>query len=194
MPGTCSSGNACRHGDSLGSRTVWFNSFKCRVVWHVGQNEQPFISSCYAIPPFFSLKGNDFNSIVRTPYGTCLYLSPPSPPPSPSPSCLSVSSAYLASAIPAACLCARRVPDRPRVPANWAALPPLVSALSIPVIANGDVFQHKDFDAVRAATGTSSGCTVHGSRAGGRDQQWLQQTREAHCCSSCMMLTAAADL
>ncbi|CAI6012108.1 unnamed protein product, partial [Closterium sp. NIES-65] len=51
---------------------------------------------------------------------------------------------------------ARKVPHRPSMKAQWEALPAVVSSLSLPVIANGDVFCYSDFDSIRAATGASS--------------------------------------
>ncbi|CAI5983092.1 unnamed protein product [Closterium sp. NIES-64] len=48
---------------------------------------------------------------------------------------------------------ARKVPHRPSMKAQWEALPAVVSSLSLPVIANGDVFCYSDFDSIRAATG-----------------------------------------
>ncbi|GJP47339.1 hypothetical protein CLOM_g6546 [Closterium sp. NIES-68] len=50
----------------------------------------------------------------------------------------------------------RKVPHRPSMKAQWEALPAVVSSLSLPVIANGDVFCHSDFDSIRAATGAAS--------------------------------------
>ncbi|KAK6923890.1 DUS-like, FMN-binding domain [Dillenia turbinata] len=47
----------------------------------------------------------------------------------------------------------RRVPDRPRDPAKWNEIADVVAALSIPVIANGDVFEYGDFKCIKAATG-----------------------------------------
>ena len=47
----------------------------------------------------------------------------------------------------------RRVEDRPRDPALWNEIAAVASALSIPVIANGDVFEYEDFDRIKQATG-----------------------------------------
>lgn len=47
----------------------------------------------------------------------------------------------------------RRVADRSRDPANWSEIATVVDALSIPVIANGDVFEHDDFQRIRTVTG-----------------------------------------
>ncbi|XP_020224425.1 tRNA-dihydrouridine(20) synthase [NAD(P)+]-like isoform X2 [Cajanus cajan] len=46
----------------------------------------------------------------------------------------------------------RKVPDRPRDPAKWNEIADVVSALSIPVIANGDVFEYDDFERIKSAT------------------------------------------
>ena len=48
----------------------------------------------------------------------------------------------------------RKVADRPRDPAKWAEIADVVAALSIPVIANGDVFEYDDFQRIKVATGT----------------------------------------
>lgn len=50
-----------------------------------------------------------------------------------------------------------------RQPALWDELPALVAALSIPVIANGDVFQHSDFERVRERTGCHSVMAARGA-------------------------------
>ncbi|XP_024628455.1 uncharacterized protein [Medicago truncatula] len=42
---------------------------------------------------------------------------------------------------------------RPRDPAKWSGIADVVSALSIPVIANGDVFEYDDFQHIKSATG-----------------------------------------
>ncbi|XP_061361068.1 uncharacterized protein LOC133304987 isoform X4 [Gastrolobium bilobum] len=47
----------------------------------------------------------------------------------------------------------RKVPDRPRDPAKWSEIADIVSALSIPVIANGDVFEYDDIQRIKSATG-----------------------------------------
>lgn len=52
------------------------------------------------------------------------------------------------------CLNCRRVADRPRDPAKWSEIADVVAALSIPVIANGDVFEYEDFQRIKDATGT----------------------------------------
>lgn len=50
----------------------------------------------------------------------------------------------------------RRVSDRPRDPAKWDEIADIVAALSIPVIANGDVFEYDDFQHIKVATGKSN--------------------------------------
>ncbi|XP_057457957.1 uncharacterized protein LOC130748729 [Lotus japonicus] len=57
----------------------------------------------------------------------------------------------------------RRVLDRPRDPAKWAEIADVVSALSIPVIANGDVFEYDDFQRIKSATGASSVMVARGA-------------------------------
>lgn len=47
----------------------------------------------------------------------------------------------------------RRVADRPRDPAKWSEIADVVDALTIPVIANGDVFEYEDFGRIKTATG-----------------------------------------
>lgn len=47
----------------------------------------------------------------------------------------------------------RKVADRPRDPAKWSEIADVVAAVSIPVIANGDVFEYEDFDRIKVATG-----------------------------------------
>lgn len=50
----------------------------------------------------------------------------------------------------------RKVPDRPRDPAKWNEIADVVSALSIPVIANGDVFEYNDIQRIKSATGSQT--------------------------------------
>ncbi|KAK7360978.1 hypothetical protein VNO77_02999 [Canavalia gladiata] len=57
----------------------------------------------------------------------------------------------------------RKVPDRPRDPAKWNEIADVVSALSIPVIANGDVFEYDDFQRIKSATGASSVMVARGA-------------------------------
>ncbi|KAM3756844.1 hypothetical protein ACB098_02G143500 [Castanea mollissima] len=56
-----------------------------------------------------------------------------------------------------------RVADRPRDPAKWSEIADVVAALSIPVIANGDVFEYDDFRCVKDATGASSVMVARGA-------------------------------
>jgi tRNA-dihydrouridine synthase 2 len=49
---------------------------------------------------------------------------------------------------------ARFIPQRPHEPAHLDWLPHITSALSIPVIANGDVFLHEDIANTREITGS----------------------------------------
>lgn len=48
----------------------------------------------------------------------------------------------------------RKIADRPRDPAQWDGIAEVVSALSIPVIANGDIFEYADFERLQHSTGT----------------------------------------
>ncbi|XP_048335837.2 uncharacterized protein LOC107425071 [Ziziphus jujuba] len=57
----------------------------------------------------------------------------------------------------------RKVADRPRDPAKWSEIADVVAALSIPVIANGDVFEHDDFYRIKLATGASSVMVARGA-------------------------------
>ncbi|KAI9111640.1 hypothetical protein K1719_017330 [Acacia pycnantha] len=57
----------------------------------------------------------------------------------------------------------RKVPDRPRDPAKWNEIADVVSALSIPVIANGDVFEYNDIQRIKSATGASSVMVARGA-------------------------------
>ncbi|XP_039004060.1 tRNA-dihydrouridine(20) synthase [NAD(P)+]-like [Hibiscus syriacus] len=57
----------------------------------------------------------------------------------------------------------RKVLDRPRDPAKWNEIADVVSALSIPVIANGDVFEYDDFERVKVARGASSVMAARGA-------------------------------
>ncbi|KAJ8769317.1 hypothetical protein K2173_002521 [Erythroxylum novogranatense] len=57
----------------------------------------------------------------------------------------------------------RRVADRPRDPAKWSEIANVVSSLSIPVIANGDVFEYDDFKRIKVATGASSVMVARGA-------------------------------
>lgn len=57
----------------------------------------------------------------------------------------------------------RRVADRPRDPAKWSEIADVVAALSIPVIANGDIFEYDDFQCIKDATGASSVMVARGA-------------------------------
>ncbi|XP_074555555.1 uncharacterized protein LOC141811402 [Curcuma longa] len=57
----------------------------------------------------------------------------------------------------------RKVKDRPRDPANWNEIADVVASLSIPVIANGDVFEYEDFGRMKDATGASSVMVARGA-------------------------------
>lgn len=57
----------------------------------------------------------------------------------------------------------RRVADRPRDPAKWSEIADIVAALSIPVIANGDVFEYDDFQLIKNVTGAASVMVARGA-------------------------------
>ncbi|XP_052198027.1 uncharacterized protein LOC127804949 [Diospyros lotus] len=57
----------------------------------------------------------------------------------------------------------RKVSDRPRDPAKWGEIADIVAALSIPVIANGDVFEYEDIQRIKVATGASSVMVARGA-------------------------------
>ncbi|WJX87758.1 tRNA-dihydrouridine(20) synthase [NAD(P)(+)] [Trifolium repens] len=57
----------------------------------------------------------------------------------------------------------RHVLDRPRDPAKWSGIADVASALSIPVIANGDLFEYDDFQRIKSATGASSVMAARGA-------------------------------
>ncbi|CAL0313029.1 unnamed protein product [Lupinus luteus] len=57
----------------------------------------------------------------------------------------------------------RKVADRPKDPANWSGIADVVSALSIPVIANGDVFECDDIQHIKSTTGASSVMVARGA-------------------------------
>ena len=50
----------------------------------------------------------------------------------------------------------RYVHERPKDPAHWDAFRAIVSALRIPVIGNGDMFEYEDFDKAREQSGIQS--------------------------------------
>ncbi|KAL5705535.1 tRNA-dihydrouridine(20) synthase [NAD(P)(+)] [Ranunculus cassubicifolius] len=57
----------------------------------------------------------------------------------------------------------RQVADRPKDPAKWSGIADVVAALSIPVIANGDVFEYEDIQRIKTATGASSVMVARGA-------------------------------
>nr|KJB18110.1 hypothetical protein B456_003G035300 [Gossypium raimondii] len=57
----------------------------------------------------------------------------------------------------------RQVAERPRDPAKWNEIADVVSALTIPVIANGDVFEYDDIQRIKVATGASSVMVARGA-------------------------------
>jgi tRNA-dihydrouridine synthase len=54
-----------------------------------------------------------------------------------------------------------KIKDRPRDPAKWDEIADVVSALLNPVIANGDIFEYKDFKRIKDATGLHFNNTAH---------------------------------
>ncbi|KAG2567638.1 hypothetical protein PVAP13_7NG338900 [Panicum virgatum] len=65
--------------------------------------------------------------------------------------------------VPALAVHGRKIKDRPRDPAKWDEIADVVSALSIPVIANGDVFEYEDFKRIKDATGAASVMVARGA-------------------------------
>jgi len=65
--------------------------------------------------------------------------------------------------VPALAVHGRKIKDRPRDPAKWDEIADVVSALSIPVIANGDVFEYEDFKRIKDATGAASIMVARGA-------------------------------
>ncbi|KAG6944360.1 hypothetical protein JG688_00017124 [Phytophthora aleatoria] len=59
----------------------------------------------------------------------------------------------------------RHIHERPHDKASWDRLAPVVSALSVPVLANGDVFMHEDIDKLRKISGASSFLIARGALA-----------------------------
>ncbi|KAG7390608.1 tRNA-dihydrouridine(20) synthase [NAD(P)+]-like [Phytophthora boehmeriae] len=59
----------------------------------------------------------------------------------------------------------RQIHERPHDKASWEALAPVVSALSVPVLANGDVFEYNDMDKLRKISGASSFLIARGALA-----------------------------
>jgi tRNA-dihydrouridine synthase 2 len=58
----------------------------------------------------------------------------------------------------------RYVPQKPREPAHWDQIAAVVAALRVPVIANGDVFCHSDFERLRADTGAAGAMCARGAQ------------------------------
>ncbi|KAK3285232.1 hypothetical protein CYMTET_7147 [Cymbomonas tetramitiformis] len=58
----------------------------------------------------------------------------------------------------------RYIPQRPRDPAHWDRISEVVAGMSIPVIANGDVFEHGDFERLRNDTGAVAAMTARGAQ------------------------------
>jgi tRNA-dihydrouridine synthase len=54
-----------------------------------------------------------------------------------------------------------KIKDRPKDPAKWDEIVDVVYAVSIPVIANGDIFAYKDFKRIKDATGLHFNNTTH---------------------------------
>ncbi|KAK1684382.1 hypothetical protein QYE76_045230 [Lolium multiflorum] len=65
--------------------------------------------------------------------------------------------------VPALAVHGRTIKDRPKDPAKWDEIADVVSALSIPVIANGDVFEYEDFKRIKDATGATSVMAARGA-------------------------------
>ncbi|GMF18305.1 unnamed protein product [Phytophthora fragariaefolia] len=59
----------------------------------------------------------------------------------------------------------RQIHERPHDKASWDRLAPVVSALSVPVLANGDVFEHDDIEKLRKISGASSFLIARGALA-----------------------------
>ncbi|TDH66719.1 hypothetical protein CCR75_007849 [Bremia lactucae] len=57
----------------------------------------------------------------------------------------------------------RQIHERPVDKASWDRLAPVVSALSVPVLANGDVFRYEDMDKLREISGVSSFLVARGA-------------------------------
>ena len=58
----------------------------------------------------------------------------------------------------------RYVSQKPREPAHWQQIASVVAALRVPVIANGDVFSHSDFQRLRADTGAQAAMCARGAQ------------------------------
>ncbi|OWZ21413.1 TRNA-dihydrouridine synthase [Phytophthora megakarya] len=59
----------------------------------------------------------------------------------------------------------RQIHERPHDKASWDRLAPVVSALSVPVLANGDVFMYEDIEKLRKISGASSFLIARGALA-----------------------------
>ncbi|KAE8912923.1 hypothetical protein PF005_g10569 [Phytophthora fragariae] len=59
----------------------------------------------------------------------------------------------------------RQIHERPHDKASWDRLAPVVSALSVPVLANGDVFEHEHINKLRKISGASSFLIARGALA-----------------------------
>lgn len=57
----------------------------------------------------------------------------------------------------------REVHERPVDNAHWEALAPVVSSLSVPVLANGDIFVREDIEKVRKISGANSFLIARGA-------------------------------
>ena len=55
------------------------------------------------------------------------------------------------------------VPQRPRDPAHWDLIKGAAAASTVPVIANGDVFAHADFQRIRDETGAQAAMCARGA-------------------------------
>ncbi|TMW55201.1 hypothetical protein Poli38472_013092 [Pythium oligandrum] len=57
----------------------------------------------------------------------------------------------------------RRADERPVDDAHWDALAPVVSALSVPILVNGDIFNREDLEKIRTISGASSFLIARGA-------------------------------
>lgn len=57
----------------------------------------------------------------------------------------------------------RRTDERPKDKAHWEALAPLVKCVSVPVIANGDIYTREDIAEIRRLSGCSSVMLARGA-------------------------------
>tara|TARA_A100001015_G_scaffold269308_1_gene320889 strand:- start:1259 stop:2467 length:1209 start_codon:yes stop_codon:yes gene_type:complete len=58
---------------------------------------------------------------------------------------------------------ARSEKERPKDPARWVEIKPIVNAVNIPVLANGDLYSHEDVENVMKETGVSSVMIARGA-------------------------------